>query len=176
MCSATGYREAQNCRDKKTLIFFFAFLVFSGKLGKQSLRLRAAIGFFFGITAILYQNQNLSLTHTLFQGSLMLRFLTFAFIIFDNLLCSRKTGHVVLEISTTTTFQVFVFFCLKSIFLEPKVHCPRRYRKISDIICGPRDRNFQYLTTPNTLARTLSCTLLEPWHQCCATVFGVVRY
>ena len=43
---------------KKTLIFFFAFLVFSGKLGKQSLRFRAAITFFFVITIILYRNQN----------------------------------------------------------------------------------------------------------------------
>ena len=33
----TSFREAQNCRDKKTLIFLFAFLLLSGKLGKQSL-------------------------------------------------------------------------------------------------------------------------------------------
>jgi hypothetical protein len=43
-------REAQNCRDKKTLIFFFAFPGVSGKFGKQSLRFRAAKTFFFGIT------------------------------------------------------------------------------------------------------------------------------
>ena len=53
------FREAQNCRDKKTLIFFFAFPLLSGKLGKQSLRFRAAITFFFGITFFLYQNENL---------------------------------------------------------------------------------------------------------------------
>jgi hypothetical protein len=40
------------------LIFFFAFLLLSGKLGKQSLRFRAAKTFFFGITAFLYQNKN----------------------------------------------------------------------------------------------------------------------
>jgi hypothetical protein len=34
----------------KTLIFFFAFLLLSGKLGKQSLRFRASKTFFFGIT------------------------------------------------------------------------------------------------------------------------------
>jgi len=45
------FREAQNCRDKKPLIFFFAFLVLRGKLGKQSLR-------FGGITVFLYQNKN----------------------------------------------------------------------------------------------------------------------
>ena len=44
--------------DKKTLIFFFAFPVLSGKFGKQSLRFRAAKTFFFGITVFLYQNQN----------------------------------------------------------------------------------------------------------------------
>jgi hypothetical protein len=46
------------CHDKKTLIFFFAFPVLSGKVGKQSLRFRAAKTFFFGITSFLYQNQN----------------------------------------------------------------------------------------------------------------------
>jgi hypothetical protein len=50
-------REAQNCLDKKTLIFFFYFLVLSGKFGKQSLRFCAAITFVFGITVFLYQNK-----------------------------------------------------------------------------------------------------------------------
>jgi hypothetical protein len=36
------FREAQNCRDKKTLNFFFAFPISSGKYGKESLRVRAA--------------------------------------------------------------------------------------------------------------------------------------
>jgi hypothetical protein len=31
-------REAQNCAGKKTLNFFFAFPLLSGKLAKQSLR------------------------------------------------------------------------------------------------------------------------------------------
>jgi hypothetical protein len=52
------FREAQNCRDKKTLIFFFAFPVLSGKFGNQSLRFRVAKTFFFGITIFLYQNKN----------------------------------------------------------------------------------------------------------------------
>ncbi len=43
---------------QKTLIFFCAFLVLVGKLGKQSLSFRAAITFFFGITVFLYQNRN----------------------------------------------------------------------------------------------------------------------
>ena len=43
---------------KKLLIFFFSFLLLSGELGKQSLRFRAAITFFFGITLFLYQDQN----------------------------------------------------------------------------------------------------------------------
>jgi hypothetical protein len=38
------------------LIFVSAFLLSSGKLGKQYLRFRAANDFFFGITAVLYQN------------------------------------------------------------------------------------------------------------------------
>jgi hypothetical protein len=50
--------EAQNCLDKKTLIFFFALPVSSGKFGKQFLRFRAAKTFFFGITVFLYQNKN----------------------------------------------------------------------------------------------------------------------
>jgi hypothetical protein len=49
------FREAQNCRDKKTIFFFdflvfdflFSFLVLSGKLGKQSSRFRGAITFCF---------------------------------------------------------------------------------------------------------------------------------
>jgi hypothetical protein len=52
------FREAQNCRDKKTLMFVFAFPVLSGKFGKQSLGFRAAKTFFFGIAAFLYQNKN----------------------------------------------------------------------------------------------------------------------
>jgi hypothetical protein len=52
------FREAQNCRDKKTLMFVFAFPVLSGKFGKQSLGFRAAKTFFFGITVFLYQNKN----------------------------------------------------------------------------------------------------------------------
>jgi hypothetical protein len=51
-------REAQNCLDKKTLIFFFPLPVSSGKFGKQFLRFRAAKTFFFGITVFLYQNEN----------------------------------------------------------------------------------------------------------------------
>jgi hypothetical protein len=43
---------------KKTVIFFLAFPVSSGKFGKQSLRFRAAKTFFFGITVFLYQNKN----------------------------------------------------------------------------------------------------------------------
>ncbi len=39
--------------DQKTLIFFCDFLFLSGKLGKQSLRLRGTINFFFGITVFL---------------------------------------------------------------------------------------------------------------------------
>ena len=50
-------RDAQNYRDKKKSSFF-AFLVLGGNLGKQSLRFRAAITFFFGITVFLHQNQN----------------------------------------------------------------------------------------------------------------------
>jgi hypothetical protein len=52
------FREAQNCRDKKTWIFFIVFLFLCGKLGKQSLRFRPVITFFFGITAFLYQDKN----------------------------------------------------------------------------------------------------------------------
>jgi hypothetical protein len=52
------FREAQNCRDKKTLIFFLAFAVLSGKFGNQSLRFRPAKTFFFNITIFLYQNKN----------------------------------------------------------------------------------------------------------------------
>jgi hypothetical protein len=48
----------QSRRDKKTLIFFFAFLGSSGKFGKQSLRVRAGKTFFFGITVFLYQGDN----------------------------------------------------------------------------------------------------------------------
>jgi len=55
---APKFREAQNCRDKKLLIFFFAFPVSSGKFGKQSSRVRAAKTFFFGITVFLYQIEN----------------------------------------------------------------------------------------------------------------------
>jgi hypothetical protein len=55
--SCSIFREAQNCRDKKTLIFFFSFPLSSGKFGKQFLRFRAAKTFFFGITAFLYQNK-----------------------------------------------------------------------------------------------------------------------
>ncbi len=44
--------------EKKTVIFFFAFPLSSGKFGKQSLRFRAAKTFFFDITIFLYQNQN----------------------------------------------------------------------------------------------------------------------
>jgi hypothetical protein len=51
------FREAQNCRVKITLIVFFAFPVLSGNFGKQSLRFRAAITFFYGITVLLYQNK-----------------------------------------------------------------------------------------------------------------------
>jgi len=51
-------RETQNCRDKKTLIFFFVFHVLIGKFGKQSLRFRGTKTFFFGITGFLYQNEN----------------------------------------------------------------------------------------------------------------------
>ena len=51
-------REAQNCRDKKTLIFFFAFPVLSDEFGKQSFRFRAAKTFFFDITVFLYQDEN----------------------------------------------------------------------------------------------------------------------
>jgi hypothetical protein len=58
MCISALFREAQNCRDKKTLIFFFAFLLLSGKLGKQSLRIRAAKSFIFGITVFLYHYKN----------------------------------------------------------------------------------------------------------------------
>jgi hypothetical protein len=43
---------------KKLLIFFLSFLLLSSKLGKQSLRFRAAKTFFFGITAFLCQNKN----------------------------------------------------------------------------------------------------------------------
>jgi hypothetical protein len=43
---------------KKTLIFFFALPVSSGKFGKQFLRFRAAKTFFFGITVFLYQKKN----------------------------------------------------------------------------------------------------------------------
>ncbi len=39
------------------MIFFFAFPVSSGKLGKQSLRFRAAKTFFFDIPVFLYQNE-----------------------------------------------------------------------------------------------------------------------
>jgi hypothetical protein len=35
---------------------FFCFLVLSGKLGKQSLRFRGSIYFFFVISVFLYQN------------------------------------------------------------------------------------------------------------------------
>jgi hypothetical protein len=52
------FREAQNCFDKKTLIFFFALQVLSGKFGSQFLRFRAAKTFFFGITVFLYQKKN----------------------------------------------------------------------------------------------------------------------
>ena len=38
------------------MIFFFAFLVLSGKLGKQSLRFRTTMTFFFGITDLLMRN------------------------------------------------------------------------------------------------------------------------
>jgi hypothetical protein len=38
------------------LIFVSAFLLSSGKLGKQSSRFRAANDFFFGNSAVLYQN------------------------------------------------------------------------------------------------------------------------
>jgi hypothetical protein len=48
----------QSRRDKKTLIFFFAFPGSSGKFGKQSLRVRAGKTFFFGITVFLYQGDN----------------------------------------------------------------------------------------------------------------------
>ena len=57
-------REAQNCRDKKTLMLFFAFPVLSGKFGKQSLRSLAAIYFLFGITAFLYQS-NIPVDHAI---------------------------------------------------------------------------------------------------------------
>jgi hypothetical protein len=43
---------------KKLWFSFFAFPVLSGKFGKQSLRVRAAKTFFFGITVFLYQNKN----------------------------------------------------------------------------------------------------------------------
>jgi hypothetical protein len=46
-------RETQSCRDKKLGFSVFCFLVLSGKLGKQSLRFRAAKTFFFGITVFL---------------------------------------------------------------------------------------------------------------------------
>jgi hypothetical protein len=52
------FRETQNCRDKKLLIFFFAFPVSSGKVGEQSSMVRAAKTFFFGITIFLYQIKN----------------------------------------------------------------------------------------------------------------------
>ena len=42
----------------KNFLFLFCFLVFSGKLGEQSLRVRAAISFFLGITVFVYQNKN----------------------------------------------------------------------------------------------------------------------
>jgi hypothetical protein len=38
---AAELRESQNCHDNKTLIFFFAFPVLSGKFGQQSWRFRA---------------------------------------------------------------------------------------------------------------------------------------
>jgi hypothetical protein len=69
-------REAQNCRDKKILIFFFAFPFLSGKFGKQSLRSLAAITFFFGITVFLYQNQI-----PVLQGAL------------ETILCFPDLGH-----------------------------------------------------------------------------------
>jgi len=43
---------------KKTSIFFFACLILSGKLGKQSLRFHTSVTFFFGITVFLYQDEN----------------------------------------------------------------------------------------------------------------------
>jgi hypothetical protein len=49
------------------LFSFFCFLVLSGKLGKQSLRFRAAIYFFFGITVFLYQNENFMVAQGLIQ-------------------------------------------------------------------------------------------------------------
>jgi hypothetical protein len=49
--------EAQNFRHKKTFSFCFAFLVFSGKFGEQSLRFRPAITFYFGITVFFAPEQ-----------------------------------------------------------------------------------------------------------------------
>jgi hypothetical protein len=45
-----GEEEIVFYRDKKTGYSFFAFPLLSGKFGKQSLRIRATIYFFFGIT------------------------------------------------------------------------------------------------------------------------------
>ena len=53
----TLIREEQNCRDKKTLIFFFAFPVLSSKFGNQSLRFRAAKTFSCGITFVFVPDQ-----------------------------------------------------------------------------------------------------------------------
>jgi hypothetical protein len=47
-----------NCRDKKTLIFFFAFPVLSGKFGKQPSRSPAAIYFFFWHYCLFVPEQN----------------------------------------------------------------------------------------------------------------------
>jgi hypothetical protein len=56
-CSVgNGTSKAQKRRDKKTLIFFFAFHALSGKLG--NLRFRAAKTFFFDHTFFLYQDEN----------------------------------------------------------------------------------------------------------------------
>ena len=51
------FREAQNCRDKKNWFSFLLFTVWMVNF-VQSSRFRAAINFFFGITAFWYQNQN----------------------------------------------------------------------------------------------------------------------
>ncbi len=51
-------RETQNCRDKTLWFFFFDFLVLSGVFGKQSLRFRTSITFFFGILIFLYPNKD----------------------------------------------------------------------------------------------------------------------
>jgi len=44
------FREDQNCRDEKTLIFFFVFPVLSGKFGNHPLKFLKTKTFFFGIT------------------------------------------------------------------------------------------------------------------------------